>query len=447
MMNMNELKLILKKSGVVGAGGAGFPSYGKLNENADTIILNCAECEPLLKLHRQVLQHYAREILTAMTAVCEAVGATQAIVAVKPSYKAAVEAVKACLPDFKLVRIGLLPEVYPAGDEVVTIYEVTGRVVQPGKLPISQGVIVYNVETMLNAYRAITAGAGVTHKYITVTGAVKNPVTLRVPLGVTFGEVLALAGGPTIPNYTLIGGGPMTGNIVQESDVVTKTSNAILVVPQDHYIVRKRLADPRISLKRAMSACCQCNNCTSLCPRHLLGHPIDPAKFMRSVSTGTTQNVEPYLGTFFCSACGLCEMFSCFQELSPRTLIGNVKGQLRRGGIPLPEVTAGPVSSQRQGRYVLKSRLTARLGLTQYNAPAPLTEQNYEPKSVKLLLSQHIGAPAAAVVKMGDRVTAGQAVAEADEAKLGVNIHTPIGGLVTEVTESYIVVAAERKER
>ena len=60
MMNMNELKSILKKSGVVGAGGAGFPSYGKLNENADTIILNCAECEPLLKLHRQVLQHYAR---------------------------------------------------------------------------------------------------------------------------------------------------------------------------------------------------------------------------------------------------------------------------------------------------------------------------------------------------------------------------------------------------
>ena len=227
MMNINELKSILKKSGVVGAGGAGFPSYGKLNENADTIILNCAECEPLLKLHRQVLQHYAREILTAMTAVCEAVGATQAIVAVKPSYKAAVEAVKACLPDFKLVRIGLLPEVYPAGDEVVTIYEVTGRVVQPGKLPISQGVIVYNVETMLNAYRAITAGAGVTHKYITVTGAVKNPVTLRVPLGVTFGEVLALAGGPTIQNYTLIGGGPMTGSIVQESGVVTKTSNAI----------------------------------------------------------------------------------------------------------------------------------------------------------------------------------------------------------------------------
>lgn len=444
-MNINELKLILKKSGVVGAGGAGFPSYGKLNENADTIILNCAECEPLLKLHRQVLQHYAHEILTAMMFVCEAVGAERAIVAVKPSYKKAVEAVKACLPEFKKVSIGLLPEVYPAGDEVVTIYEVTGRVVQPGKLPISQGVIVYNVETMLNAYRAIKTGAGVTHKYITVTGAVKNPITLRVPLGITMGEVLAMAGGATIRDYTLIGGGPMTGNIVQEQDVVTKTSNAILVLPSDHYIVRKRLADPRISLKRAMSACCQCHTCTSLCPRNLLGHPINPAKFMQSVSTGTTNEVDPYTGTFFCSACGLCEMFSCFQGLAPRTLIGKVKGQLRQGGVPLPEVTAAPVSAEREGRYVLKSRLTARLGLTQYNAAAPLTEQEYAPKTVKLLLSQHIGAPAVAVVKLGDKVTAGQAVAEADEAKLGVNIHTPIGGVVTEVTEKFVTVTAERK--
>lgn len=441
-MNINELKTIMKNNGVVGAGGAGFPSYGKLNEAADTIILNCAECEPLLKLHRQVLQHYTREILTAMTAVCEAVGAKQAIVAIKPSYKAAVEAVKANLSDFNLVKIGFLPEVYPAGDEVVTIYEVTGRVVQPGKLPISEGVIVYNVETMLNTYHAISSNKGVTHKYITVTGEVKNPITLRVPLGITVGEVLALAGGPTIKEYTLIGGGPMTGNIVTEDSVITKTSNAILVMPNDQYIVKKRLAKPQISLKRAMSACCQCRMCTSLCPRNLLGHPIEPSTFMRSISSGTTKEVGPYLGTFFCSACGLCEMFSCFQGLAPRTLIGAVKGELRKGGIPLPQVTADEVNPERSGRYVLKSRLTARLGLTKYNFPALLDEQEYKPKSVKLLLSQHIGAPAAAVVKSGDKVTAGTAVAVAAEDKLGVNIHTPIDGVVTEVTDRYVIVTA-----
>lgn len=442
-MNINELKLILKKSGVVGAGGAGFPSYAKLNDKADTILLNCAECEPLLKLHRQVMQQYAKEILTALDAVRTAVDADRAIVAIKPSYKKAVEAVEAALPAFPKISIGLLPEVYPAGDEVVTIYETTGRVVPPGKIPIEVGVTVYNVETMLNAYYAMQSGTGVTHKYITVTGAVKNPITLRVPLGITVREVIELAGGATIKDYALINGGPMTGSIVTEADVITKTSNAILVLPKNQYIIQKRQNNPSISLKRAMSACCQCRMCTDLCPRNMLGHPIEPHLFMRSASSGTTAEAAPYLNTYFCCGCGLCEMYSCFQGLNPRSLMGVFKGALRKGGIPVPAVDAAPVKEERNGRYILKSRLTARLGLTEYNHAAPLDETEYKPKSVKLLLSQHIGKPAEAVCKMGDNVTAGQAVAVAAEEALGVDIHTPISGLVTEVTEQHIVVAAK----
>ena len=442
-MTINELKLTLKNSGVVGAGGAGFPSYAKLSDKADTILLNCAECEPLLKLHRQVMQVYANEILTALDTVRETVGAQRAIVAIKPSYKKAVDAVKALLGNFKNIEIGLLPEVYPAGDEVVTIYETTGRVVPPGKIPIEVGVTVFNVETILNAYYAITKGAGVTHKYITVTGAVKNPITLRVPLGITVKEVIDLAGGPTIKEYALINGGPMTGSIVTESDVITKTSNAILVLPPDQYVIKKRTSNPSISLKRAMSACCQCRMCTDLCPRNLLGHPIEPHKFMRNISSGTTNDIKPYLGTFFCSSCGLCEMYSCFQELNPRTLIGIVKGSLRKGGISLPEVIEAPVKEERNGRYILKSRLTARLGLSEYNRSAPLDETEYKPKSVKILHSQHIGKPAEAVVKMGDTVKAGDMIAAADENALGVAIHSSINGMVTEVTDKYIVVAAE----
>lgn len=439
-MNINELKGVLQNAGVVGAGGAGFPSYAKLNEAADTIILNCAECEPLLKLHRQVMQHYAREIMTALTVVAEAVGAKQVIIAIKPSYKKAVEAVKAQLEDFNMISIGYLPEVYPAGDEVVTIYETTGRVVPPGKLPISVGVTVYNVETMLNAYYALTEGKGVTHKYITVTGEVKEPVTLYVPLGITVGEVLKLAGGTTIEEYTLINGGPMTGNIVTEYDVITKTSNAILVMPNDQYIVMKRKSDPKISLKRAMSACCQCRMCTDLCPRNLLGHPIEPNKFMRSASSSVTSDVEPYLGTYFCCACGLCEMYSCFQNLSPKSLMAVVKDELRKGGIPVPAAPEAPVKEERSGRYVLKSRLTARLGLTKYNFPALLDEREYAPKSVKLLLSQHIGAPSIPAVKKGDTVKCGDVIASPKAGALGVAIHSSIDGKVKEITDKYITI-------
>lgn len=441
-MKIDELKKVLQDAGVVGAGGAGFPSYAKLNENADTIILNCAECEPLLKLHRQVMQIYAREIMQMLEIVCNAVGAEKAIIAIKPSYKKAVDAIKAQLNDFKMITIGFLPEVYPAGDEVVTIYETTGRVVEPGKLPISVGVTVFNVETMLNAYYAVTEGKGVTHKFITVTGEVKKPTTLCVPLGITVGEVLKLAGGTTIEDYTLINGGPMTGMITTESDVITKTSNAILVMPNDHYIVLKRTAKPSISLKRAMSACCQCRMCTDLCPRNLLGHPIEPNKFMRALSSGTTNDTEVYQNSFFCSSCGLCEMYSCFQGLSPRTLIGIMKGELRKGGITVPEVLADGVKEQRQGRYILKSRLTARLGLTKYNFPALLEDKAYNPKKVKLLLSQHIGAPATAIVKKGDVVNVGDMVASPKEGALGVAIHSSVTGKVKEVTDSYILIEA-----
>ena len=169
-MNINELGRIMRENGIVGAGGAGFPSYAKLNEKADTIILNCAECEPLLKLHRQVLEKYAFEIMTALTAVKEATQAERVIIAVKPAYKGAVDAVNANLGSFKDITIGYLPEVYPAGDEVITIYETTGRVVAPGAIPISVGCIVYNVETMLNLYFAMTADKPVTSKYITIAG-------------------------------------------------------------------------------------------------------------------------------------------------------------------------------------------------------------------------------------------------------------------------------------
>lgn len=440
IMKLDELRNILRECGVVGAGGAGFPSYAKLDARADTIILNCAECEPLLKLHRQVLELFAREIMTALKTIAETVDAKQVILAIKPSYHKAIAAVEAELPDFESMRIGLLPEVYPAGDEVVTIYEVTGRVVPAGKLPIEVGVTVFNVETMLNAFFALQGGNPVVDKYITVTGAVRNPVTLKVPIGIPASRLVALAGGATVEDYALISGGPMTGMLISPPDAVTKTTNAILVLPQDHQIVKKRRCKPAIEMKRAMAACCQCRMCTDLCPRFLLGHPIEPHSFMRSASSGVTNDAAPYLDTYFCSACGLCEMYSCFQGLSPRTLIANCKSGLRKNGVPMPDAAEKPVSNQRGGRYVPISRLIARLNLTEYNKPAPFLDENVTANRVKLMLSQHIGAPAVPVVKTGDLVHRGQLVAACDASKLGTDIHASISGKVLGVTDRYILI-------
>lgn len=441
-MNITELSSIMKEAGIVGAGGAGFPSYAKLNEKADTIILNCAECEPLLKLHRQVMAKYANEILYALHEVAVAVNAENIIIAIKPNYTKAIAAIEQVLPAYadKNARIGLLPPVYPSGDEVITIYEVTGRIVPPGKLPIEVGCIVYNVETMMNTYFALTEKRPVTYKYCTVTGAVKNPTTLKLPLGMQVSEVLALAGGVTVDEYEIVAGGPMTGRLCTEYDVVTKTSNAYIVLPKNHYVVQRKKIKNKVAVNRAMSACCHCSMCTELCSRHLLGYPINPSKFMNALSSGATGDIEPYINTFFCSACGLCEMYSCFQGLSAQSLISVFKGGLRKNGVKMPDVTLAPVDPIRTEKLVSHKRLTARLGLTEYNKNADLDEKEIKPQSVKILLSQHIGAPAEATVAQGDKVEAGQAIAKAQEGKLGVNIHTPFAGTVAEVTDKYVKV-------
>lgn len=439
-MQITELSEILRNGGVVGAGGAGFPSYAKLNEKADTIILNCAECEPLLRLHRQVLPRYAHEILTALNTVAETVGADRFIVAVKSSYQSAIEAVQSELPNFPRGEIKFLREVYPAGDELLTIWKTTGRQVQAGQLPISVGVIVYNVETMLNAYEAIQNGRGVSSKFITITGAVKNPITLRVPLGVTYRELIALAGGATIPEYRIIAGGPMTGPLAKDTDVVTKTSNAVIVLPPDHYVVMRKEININTQVKRAMSACCQCHYCTDLCPRHLIGHPIDPARLMRAVATDCSTDPTPFINANYCSGCGLCEMFSCFQGLSPRSIILETRKQMRAAGVQPPKPETVPVFPNREGRRVSIKRLLGRLNLNQYVSKAPMTEMDIPVKRVKLLLNQGIGAPAVPTVSVGDTVKVGQLIANAAPDKLSVSLHSSVDGTVSEVTDRYIMI-------
>ncbi len=193
-MEIKELQKIMQDNGVVGAGGAGFPTYAKLTDKADTILMNCAECEPLLKLHRQLLEKHADEIMKTFNLVAETVGASEAIIGIKESYVQTVKALKQHIEEFPRIRIHLLDEVYPMGDEVVLIYEATGRVVRPGGLPIEQGVIVFNVETIYNVYRALEKQMPVTEKLVSVVGEVGRPVTVRVPIGCTLDEVVEQAG-------------------------------------------------------------------------------------------------------------------------------------------------------------------------------------------------------------------------------------------------------------
>ena len=435
-MKLNELKDLLRECGVVGAGGAGFPSYAKLNDAADTILLNCAECEPLLKVHRQVLERYTVEVLEALSEMLRATGAKQAIIAIKDHYHSTLAALEAELPDFPGITVHKLASVYPAGDEIILIKEVTGRLVEPGKLPISVGVTVCNVESVYNVWSAMHGGA-VTDKFVTVAGEVKNPTTFRVPLGVTVAELIEAAGGVTDENVEYISGGPMMGKPVSLNDVVTKTTNAILVLPVTNPVVMNKRLNPKVNLNRTMSVCCQCESCTELCSRHVLGYPVKPHLVMRVLSNGGRGDLSVLDGSLFCSGCGLCETYSCPQGLSPRAMIAELKEAARAKNYKPENV---PFERNVKDAYLKKisvGRLTARLGLTKYDVPAPMSE-NFSADRVKLMLSQHLGAPSVPAVEVGQTVKKGQLIASAKEGALSVNLHASIDGVVEGITSRYI---------
>ncbi len=436
-MGIIDLKYIVQTHGIVGAGGAGFPTYAKLDERAEIIIMNCAECEPLLKLHRQLLELHAYEILKTFQMIAEVVNAKEAVIGIKKEYKATIAALNESIAEFPKVKIHLLDGVYPMGDEVVLIYEATGKVVRPGGLPIESGIAVFNVETIYNIYQAVKHQLPVTDKVVSVVGEVEHPVTVRVPLGCTLAEVVALAGETTVKDPVYLVGGPMMGSIGSSLQPVTKTTNAILVLPKEHYLVMKKKSKSNIELNRAASICCQCQMCTDLCPRHALGHPIEPHLFMRAASNKDFQDANPFVNTMFCSSCGVCELYSCPQGLSPRSLITEYKNGLRKAGVKPPQVEPAVVQPSREYRKVPEMRLEARLGLSKYNVEAPLNDVVVPMKTVKIMLNQHIGAPAKVCVSEGDIVEVGQMVGMPADG-LSVGIHASVSGKVVDISDTYV---------
>lgn len=441
-MLIDELKNIARENGIVGAGGAGFPSYAKMTEKADTVILNCVECEPLLKLHIQLLASKAEEIVQMLDEVREALGADEAVIGIKNEHVHTLRILEEVLKDYPKVRICAVNPVYPMGDEVILIYEATGRVIKPGGIPIDENVVVYNAETMYNIYQAVHKDRPVTGKLVSIVGEVKNPITVRLPLGTCVKEAVALAGGVTVKDPAYVMGGPMMGKLGTENTIITKTTNAIIVLSEEHKVVRRINKNLDIERRRAASSCCQCRTCTELCPRRALGHPIEPHRIMRAVANHDTSDLSVYTNAAYCSSCGLCENYSCPQGLSPRSVIAEFKNGLKAAGVRVEKLEPAEVEPDRELRKVPVKRLKAKLGLYRYDVPAPYTELETAVKTVKIPMSQHIGAPAKPVVAAGERVSAGQKIGEAAEG-LSVAIHASIDGVVEKVTEREVVIRAK----
>ena len=446
----------VRAAGVVGAGGAGFPTHVKLAAKVDTVIANGAECDPLLQCDQRLMESRAAEMVRGVLLAMEATGAARGILALKKEYGAAIKAlqraIRAAKEDSKLSLL-LMESRYPAGDEFVLVYEATGRLVPETGLPLHVGCLVQNVQTLFNIARA-EAGAAVTHRLLTVAGAVARPVTLWVPLGAAIRDVLTWVGGVQPPrwserttgDYAVVVGGPMMGRVADDLDEpVTKMTSGLLVLPRDNAVVRY-MTRPRSSwVRRGMSTCDQCRDCTDLCPRYLLGHELEPHEVMRAINYGLERPADKVTAAVLCCECRLCEAYACPLELSPMAYYVSIKQELRAQGWvnEVHKRTDFEPHPMREYRLVPTHRLIARLGLAEWeHQVCPLDETSYRPERVSIPLRQHIGAPAKPVVGVGAQVDVGDLIAEIPQDALGANVHASIAGRVAKVEDAAIEIVA-----
>ena len=438
---------LVREAGVVGCGGGGFPAHIKASSRADTVIANGAECEPLLHKDIELLVREAPAVVRGIRLLMESTGATRGIIGVKKKYAERLAPLSAAALGAG-VEVLFLGDFYPTGDEYILVYESTRRLIPPRGIPLDVGAVVSNVETLRNMSRAAD-GIPVTSKYVTVAGAVRRALTLEVPLGTPFGDLIRAAGGSAAgSDVAAFAGGVMMGTLTTGFDQpVTKTCAGLILLPLTHRLVERTSLSPEAMHRIGKSACDQCSYCTELCPRYLLGYDVQPHRVMRSLSfTATGEDVWNRSADLCCS-CGLCTLYACPEDLYPREACAGSKADSRARGVTWqwkPDVTVHPIYD---GRHVPAGRLMKKLGIESYNVPAPFAGVPLPVRKVTLPLVVGAGPAARSLVQTGAHVSRGQKVGEYTGVGTGANIHASIDGVVTLTGRGIVIEQPEERSR
>jgi Na+-translocating ferredoxin:NAD+ oxidoreductase RnfC subunit len=419
---MSGAAQIARECGIVGAGGAGFPTHVKLQAKADSFAVNAAECEPLLYKDQEILENFLSPFAEGLALCGEAVGARRLLVGIKDKHPRLIERLRDELP--RSVEICPLKDTYPSGDEHILVWETTGRAIPKGGLPLDVGVVVHNVETILN----VGLRKPVTEKFVTVSGAVPEVLTLRVPLGVSLRDVLAAAGAP-LSGMGFVVNGAMMGTVAEDlEEPVTKTTSGVLVLPADHSVLARKGRTPR-QVHKIAATCDQCMRCSDLCPRDLLGHFVKPHKAMISIGFAPDEAAAWQETAMYCCECALCSLYACPEDLDPfRIMVESKRALAARGIRPAKEaVTPSPMFEYRRTPTRMLMR---RLDLLRFEAPHRFDPRPVETRTLRLPLKQHTGVPSLATVNDGDRVKPRQLLAEIPENALGARIFSPKSGRV-----------------
>jgi len=294
--NLSEKEIIeiIRDAGIVGLGGAGFPTHVKLSpknaQGIDTLIINGSECEPYLTSDYRMLLEKSTEIIDGIKAMLKLFPNAEAVVAIENNKPDAIKLFEEKTAGIEKINVLTLKTKYPQGGERQLIYSVTGRKINSKMLPADAGCIVVNVSTCFAVYEAVYKNMPQIHKVLTITGeAAKSPCNLDVPVGMSFSDVLEAAGGAYDEVVKFISGGPMMGSAMSSLDVpVVKTSSSILAFSKDDVAALPQ------------SACIHCGRCAAACPEFLI-----PQMLAKSVKANDFDKFES-LGGMECIGCGCC---------------------------------------------------------------------------------------------------------------------------------------------
>jgi Na+-translocating ferredoxin:NAD+ oxidoreductase RnfC subunit len=300
--------------------------------------------------------------------------------------------------------------------------------------------VVNNVETLAHV-AAAREGRPVTHKILTVAGAVRQPITLTVPIGATFRDAIEAAGGLATEDPVLALGGLLMGETTSELDrPITKTTTGVVVLPRNHHVMQRKLTPAKAQAGIGKSACDQCRYCTEYCPRYLLGYAVEPHQVMRSLAFTASGKELWNQWAALCCSCGLCTLFACPEELFPKEACDTSKAELRAAGVKWTGPTTVKPHPMREGRRVPIKSLIRKLHVGVYDVPAPYSDARVVPARLVVPLKQGAGSANLPLVRAGDRVTAGQPIGRVPDKALGAVVHAPVAGRVAGVTEREVIV-------